>query len=987
MKKIAKFLFAAVAMIAAASCAKELTEDIRPEIQIQGKAYTFKATLAPETKTVLDESTMKTFWKGDEEGNEYIAVMEQVLNTATEAEDDYITSVNKYVAAGLTEPVSEAVFNLAENGGPGLAGKAAFAVYPYGAWTCFSTEKAVGLNVTYASQQQAVPNTYDPKGAVAVAYNADVEASQVFNFKNASALLKFTIHDSSDPIYSVTVSSLAGEPISGAMVLQEEVVEGEKKGTISGAKTGALNSVTLSDIAESRALLTSTAYYIAVAPAVLSKGIAVQFNDDDIQTFTISREIKIERSKIYDLGMFSYVDPVDDSWYLIGNFAEGNPNKLAQTPLKYLDRTFYGVEGLEIKAGQSFKIYNQVTNESYCTEAPVVSRVLTPLVSEDGYIYITEDGKYDIYVSCMTEDPETYEEIFEFVNIYVVNRTAKALETPAFKNIIWKTAEGQEKVMIFGKDKISFAKLEGNTWILETEVEGAEITAIDKTSGEITWVVNDYGWMSYYKIKYSNLKEASVELLSLNSSNKMTNYDPVFNSDGDFVEEKYWMGWDYPNLFYTEDYETFETIEATLSSEDIQPEFDSPLGKQYTYDGADGITYLLDLGFTEQGTVLKGTSPDWGEHYYKSEVLGDGLKVVPTDATSGTISWSGVSIAYTEFTEWSVMFTSQDIPGMEAGAYASPRGRATPLDYAKPDKMQLMFNLSGETYVNMIDLGVTYSDYLALAVNYDIYSSSMDKPEVALSGWYYTGSDSYWKYEVVASGVGEGVIKLAKNGSTIELPYSGYVDKETPFILDASDLNEANNLELTPSMSKLDVYIEGVTPMPEPPSADNSIEGKQWTYSDGDEVYLFDCGFTTPGTIYLGTVYEGACESYERYENIKIVETGIDSGVITFVSYVTFWGETTKEYKRIEYSKLRASSLSLFSPSYFSDSEGNDLEVKPEDLESGDEGPYFWTGVGINDYGSHTNFVSLPLKYSVAESPIKVTYVEEDGGIDIGPLM
>lgn len=384
MKKIAKYFFVAAASLAAMSCVKELNVEERP-VQLTGKAYVFSAEFDAETKTVLDEDTMTPMWFGDENGNEYITVMEP-------------GSVNTYVAEGIYEPTAEVTFVMAENGGTGLKGNAAFAVSPAGAWKCFDNADSTGVTVTYNKNQVAYADTYDPAGPVAVAYNDDLEANPNFTFKNASALLKFQITADSDPVTSVKFYSLGGEPLAGEMHLMVKA----DSAMIVPAK-GASSWVEIEGLYGSE-LEPETDYYIAVAPSLLSKGIGFQFNDrEDVQTFTISKEINIERNKIYDLGLFRYEASNDNKWYLMGNVEEGVANNFANVMFQAAGNNLVA-ENVTFAKGQSFKIYNPAQGVVYYpnAEESVAAETWVDL-TEDAFYACPKAGTYDVYVDFVDE--------------------------------------------------------------------------------------------------------------------------------------------------------------------------------------------------------------------------------------------------------------------------------------------------------------------------------------------------------------------------------------------------------------------------------------------------------------------------------------------------------------------------------------------------------------------------------------------------------
>ncbi len=1010
MKKIAKFLFAAIAMTAAVSCVKELTEDFRPAVT--GNSYVFTATLEADTKTVLDENTMENLWLGDQNGNEYITVVEP-------------GSANTYVAKGITAPTKEATFEMAENGGTGLTGKSVFAVYPAGAWTCFNNADSLGVNVTYANLQNAYPNTYDPKGPVAVAYNADVEADQNFAFKNVSALLKFNIQAASDPVYTVTVSTLGGEPISGAMVLKQK----GDKGTISGAEKGALNWVELSDV-NFNEFEKETSYYIAVAPALLKKGIAVQLNKDEVQTYTITKEIALERNKIYDLGGFSYKAPEETSWYLVGNYTDGNVNSIKKTLLERLDGTFYKASAVEVTAGQAFKLYNPSTSVSYYADGDaVVNRNLAALTEAEGFGTFAASGIYDIYVSYRSgNDWQTGEPYFEFKNVYLVNidpnQPTYAVPTNLTQLSWYDEDYGTDRLLILGDNLVTLAKLVGNKWILENEQEfDIVITPFSETSGEITWGYSKYyedeDWTdhNYTKAKYSNLTSSSVDLISLNLSST-PDAEPVFDAKGEYVMDVSWNG---VPIGYTEDWETYEPVTCDIMTGEIELTFPNPEGKQLQWTDYDTeIQYVLDFGMTAPGKILKASCSDNQNWYIEEEWAAEnGFVVTPKDVKSGEITWkeNGKTyvITYSDYDEsgmsWDpIVLTCEDIDYLANGVGCAIPWMPCVLTYPCPDNMQLEFEwaMAGGAPA-VIDLGLTTPGYLSLAFNWEY---AYDDPSLApFRGWYMSqalGADPYgWPYEVIPTDMTSGVFRISSVDHfgdivTTDIAYFDFKNDGTSFTIDGTMFMESEELTVTPAESPYNVFFPGITPMP-----GSTPEGKQWTWVDDSygmvATKVFDFAYSSVKEIYVAEFYndqfldpstgdynwpydeetnepyfdESKVDKYIYYESYKgytVTPTDETSGIVTFtLTQPGFDGQDYVSYFRLEYSELTDTSVKIFSPWYFVDEDGNDLVVTDPDtgetLEQ-DGWPLTWGGLGIGDYDEEGKPAYVTM--TVVDDPVEV---------------
>ena len=392
MKKIAKYFFAALAVASAVSCAKELTDDFRPADKVQqGKSYTFTATMA-DTKSVIDEETLEILWSGDENNMEYITVLEPAATGITAKAITYSAEVNKY------EPTSVANFSQHNEEAAGVVGNTVFAVYPAGDWKSFSNADSLGVAVTFATEQNAVAGTYDPKAPVAVAYNNNVAENQDLHFQNTSALLKLQLAPTTGTVNTITVYSLGGETLAGEILLMN--------------KGGVPSMVPVKETAKSYVNLNfkeyeaGATYYIAVAPATLSKGIALQFNGDEVQTYTISDEIVIERGKVYDLGVFACAEP-EDAWYLIGDYNVGNANTLRKTEFVEVEgEDLLVAKDVTIRELQGFKVYNPSTGVTYYPEVNDLEvNEWFPLTKDAGYGYTSSSyNVYDVYVDYVNKE-------------------------------------------------------------------------------------------------------------------------------------------------------------------------------------------------------------------------------------------------------------------------------------------------------------------------------------------------------------------------------------------------------------------------------------------------------------------------------------------------------------------------------------------------------------------------------------------------------
>lgn len=610
MKKIAKYFFAALAVASAVSCAKELTDDFRPADKVQqGKSYTFTATMA-DTKSVIDEETLEILWSGDENNMEYITVLEPAATGITAKAITYSAEVNKY------EPTSVANFSQHNEEAAGVVGNTVFAVYPAGDWKSFSNADSLGVAVTFATEQNAVAGTYDPKAPVAVAYNNNVAENQDLHFQNTSALLKLQLAPTTGTVNTITVYSLGGETLAGEILLMN--------------KGGVPSMVPVKETAKSYVNLyfkeyeAGATYYIAVAPATLSKGIALQFNGDEVQTYTISDEIVIERGKVYDLGVFACAEP-EDAWYLIGDYNVGNANTLRKTEFVEVEgEDLLVAKGVTIRELQGFKVYNPLTGVTYYPEVNDLEvNEWFPLTKEAGYGYTSSSyNVYDVYVDYVNK---------EMTGILLVDAGSAVPGFALPEGVFMHTTEEagsfalcidlENEVLKQGQFYDDYAKyqmakdpsMEGK-WYEATKTSEFTITPETAMSGKITYS-DQWGPVV---VNYSNYCRDSISLVS----DVLAGYEELRNCV--IVDEEPEFAYPVPSglFFYmSADYENYYILD--LGSED-----------GYTFrQGQLFMDYEVPSG-AEEFYNFFGVN---GDPYCQVDNLGEVYQINPESNTTGVI--------------------------------------------------------------------------------------------------------------------------------------------------------------------------------------------------------------------------------------------------------------------------------------------------------------------------------------------------------------
>lgn len=610
MKKIAKYFFAALAVASAVSCAKELTDDFRPADKVQqGKSYTFTATMA-DTKSVIDEETLEILWSGDENNMEYITVLEPAATGIKAKAITYSAEVNKY------EPTSVANFSQHNEEAAGVEGNTVFAVYPAGDWKSFSNADSLGVAVTFASEQNAVVGTYDPKAPVAVAYNNNVAENQDLHFQNTSALLKLQLAPTTGKVNTITVYSLGGETLSGEILLMN--------------KGGVPSMVPVKETAKSYVNLNfkeyeaGATYYIAVAPATLSQGIAIQFNGDEVQTFTVSGEIEIERGKVYDLGVFACDEP-EDAWYLIGDYNVGNANTLRKTEFVEVEgKDLLVAKDVRIKELQGFKVYNPATGVTFYPEVrDLQTDEWFPLTKAAGYGYaVASNMVYDVYVDYVNK---------EMTGLILVEAGAAVPEFAVPEGVFMHTTEEagsfalcvdlKNEVLKQGQFYDDYAKymmakdpsMEGK-WYEATKTSEFTITPETAMSGKITYS-DQWGPVV---VNYSNYCRDSISLVS----DVLAGYEELRNCV--IVDEEPEFAYPVPSgLFFYMSADSEKNYILDLGSED-----------GYTFrQGQLFMDYEVPSG-AEEFYNFFGVN---GDPYCQVDNLGEVYQINPESNTTGVI--------------------------------------------------------------------------------------------------------------------------------------------------------------------------------------------------------------------------------------------------------------------------------------------------------------------------------------------------------------
>lgn len=298
MKKIYSFMVAAVALFAAVSCNKELPQE---EVPAVGETVVYTAsTDGADTKAVLNETTKKSEWVADD------------AITVHDGEN------------GWTFTAAEAGANVDFSNSEGFGEyRPVLAVYPAGTYTVDVAAKTAKANIP--TWQQAQAGTYHSPAALAVAYSED----NTFAFKNAHALLKFTVN--TDNVTHVIFHGNGSEAITGDVnvTLGEDGVESvecletvftsekwndetQQNEQVSETKYGTWVECYAYHDDANKYFAKGQTYYIAVAPQTFEGGVTVRvrINDgEELVAKTTTNPVETKINTILNLGEIKYEAP------------------------------------------------------------------------------------------------------------------------------------------------------------------------------------------------------------------------------------------------------------------------------------------------------------------------------------------------------------------------------------------------------------------------------------------------------------------------------------------------------------------------------------------------------------------------------------------------------------------------------------------------------------------------------------------------------
>lgn len=396
-------MVAAVALFAAVSCNKELPQE--ENLPTVGETVVYTAsTDGADTKAVLNEDTKKSEWVAGD------------AITVHDGEKGW-----KFTAA---EAGANVDFSNSEGFGEY---RPVLAVYPAGTYTANVEAKTAKAYIP--TWQQAQAGTYHSPAALAVAYTED----NTFAFKNAHALLKFTVN--TDNVTHVIFHGNGSEAITGDVYVtlgkdrvesvecletefteqqwneetqQNEDVKVKKYGTWVECYAWDDNELVKDPSDDTKYFTKGQTYYIAVAPQKFEGGVTVKVKIDggeELVAKSTTKPVETKINTILNLGEIKYEAPVVHEWAVAGTF---NGWSTTANPMELVDGYYVAknVTGLHFTAQEDAADKSSATGFQFVQKGAWkggYGDTDTPgKLSVNSWSWYWEDGGKNIYVDGAT---------------------------------------------------------------------------------------------------------------------------------------------------------------------------------------------------------------------------------------------------------------------------------------------------------------------------------------------------------------------------------------------------------------------------------------------------------------------------------------------------------------------------------------------------------------------------------------------------------
>lgn len=271
------FILSAMAMVAAASCTKEIVDvdkETAPDVELF--PMTFTASSQQTKAEMVDAQTIH--WQSGDQIN--------VFDGTSTVYDPFTTSGE---GASVTFE--------------GMAGKAEgyYALYPYQAAAAMTDGT---ITAAFPSEQTAVAGSFDPKAFISVAQS---DAEGHFSFKNVAALVKFTMPEGENATSATLTANADNERLCGPVKITFDE-NGNPSATAGGKMT---NAVTLKGNLEG-----GKTYYFVVRPGIpFSEGLTISIDGEKYRTSSAKPAKTLVRNSVMALPAFTFKEGMPKDLY------------------------------------------------------------------------------------------------------------------------------------------------------------------------------------------------------------------------------------------------------------------------------------------------------------------------------------------------------------------------------------------------------------------------------------------------------------------------------------------------------------------------------------------------------------------------------------------------------------------------------------------------------------------------------------------------
>ena len=273
----AMFILSAMAMVAAASCTKEIV-DVNKETALDVELFpmTFTASSQQTKAEMVDAQTIH--WQSGDQINVF---------------DGNGTVYEPFTTSGEGASVTF----------EGMAGKAEgyYALYPYQSSATMTDGTIIA---TFPSEQTAVAGSFDPKAFISVA-QSDAEGN--FSFKNVAALVKFTMPVGENATSATLTANADKELLCGPVKITFD-----ENGNPSAPSAGKMtNAVTLKGNLEG-----GKTYYFVVRPGIaFSEGLTISIDGKKYRTSSTKLGKTLVRNSVMALPEFTFKEGMPKDLY------------------------------------------------------------------------------------------------------------------------------------------------------------------------------------------------------------------------------------------------------------------------------------------------------------------------------------------------------------------------------------------------------------------------------------------------------------------------------------------------------------------------------------------------------------------------------------------------------------------------------------------------------------------------------------------------